>query len=96
MKNFLMIFMLIMASATSASDSLIAVLGTSPEHPDNKDAAEFGLLVAAQSLSVVTKVELGEWKGDQVVSVLVAGKSCEITVNNNSGAWLASVIECQE
>lgn len=92
----MIIFIVLLASVTSAGDSLIADLGNSPENSDNKDAAEFGLLVAAKTLSVVTEVELGEWKGDQIVSVLVAGKSCAVTVNKNYGTWLASEIECQD
>ena len=96
MKFLMMIYMLIIANSAFANDSLIADIGTTPAHPDNQEAAKFGLQVASQTLSVVTKVELGEWKGDRIIFVSVAGKACEVTANKNSGEWLASKIKCQD
>jgi len=65
-------------------------------HQKNKEAAEFGLMVASKSLSYVTKVVKGKTDNSQLVTVNVAGKTCVVDVRIENDKLMAHNFDCQK
>ncbi len=67
-------------------------LEENPLLPKNKDVADFGVLIAATSLSYVKSVK--RKGGSTIVDVVVLDKLCHVTVDESSEKLQAKAIEC--
>lgn len=93
-KKFIAILLILYATITCSDSNIPESESNSPFLEDNKKVAEFGLLVASQSLSYPKSVV--RKNGEAIVSVVVINKLCHVTVDESDSKLKATKIACEE
>jgi hypothetical protein len=84
----------LMTMATYASESGPALALDSEALSKDREAAEFGRMVASKALSYTKSTFVQD--GKTVVSVVVVDKLCHVTLSNKGEQFVAEEIKCDE